>query len=68
MLSDFQGRDLHVDAELALGAEGQFLALRSVNTSNVGAYTTSFVPLNKGSQLMTSVWPQFRRPTSGRVR
>ena len=47
MLSDFQGRDLHVDAELALGAEGQFLALRSVNTSNVGAYTTSFVSVEQ---------------------
>jgi aerobic carbon-monoxide dehydrogenase large subunit len=55
-LSDFQGRDLHIDAELALDAEGSFLALRSVNTANNGAYTTSFVPLNKGAQLMPSVY------------
>jgi aerobic carbon-monoxide dehydrogenase large subunit len=55
-LSDFQGRDLHVDAELALDADGNFLALRSVNTANNGAYTTSFVPLNKGAQLMPSVY------------
>ena len=55
-LSDFQGRDLHVDAELALGADGRFLALRSVNTANQGAYPASFVPLNKGAQLMTSVY------------
>ena len=55
-LSDFQGRDLHIDAELALDAEGNFLALRSVNTANNGAYTTSFVPLNKGAQLMPSVY------------
>jgi aerobic carbon-monoxide dehydrogenase large subunit len=55
-ISDFQARDLHVDAELALDAEGNFLALRSVNTANNGAYTTSFVPLNKGAQLMPSVY------------
>jgi carbon-monoxide dehydrogenase large subunit len=55
-LSDFQGRDLHIDAELGLDAEGNFLALRSVNTANNGAYTTSFVPLNKGAQLMPSVY------------
>jgi aerobic carbon-monoxide dehydrogenase large subunit len=55
-LSDFQGRDLHVDAELALDGAGNFLALRSVNTANNGAYTTSFVPLNKGAQLMSSLY------------
>lgn len=55
-VSDFQGRDLHIDAELALDATGRFLALRSVNTSNLGAYTTSFVPLNKGAQLMPSLY------------
>lgn len=55
-LSDFQGRDLHVDAELALDASGTFVALRSINTANNGAYTTSFVPLNKGVQLMPSLY------------
>lgn len=55
-LSDYQGRDLHVDAELALDAFGNFLALRSVNTGNNGAYTTSFIPLNKGAQLMPSLY------------
>lgn len=55
-LSDFQGRDLHIDAELALDASGNFLALRSVNTANLGAHTTSFVPLNKGAQLMPSLY------------
>lgn len=55
-LSDFQGRDLQIDAELALDPAGNFLALRSVNTANNGAYTTSFVPLNKGAQLMPSLY------------
>ena len=55
-LSDFQGRDLHIAAELALDADGNFLAFRSVNTSNIGAHALSYVPLNKGAQLMTSLY------------
>jgi aerobic carbon-monoxide dehydrogenase large subunit len=55
-LSDYQGRDLYVEAELALDGDGRFLALRSSNLSNVGAYTVSFVPLTKGAGLMTSVY------------
>lgn len=55
-LSDYQGRDLEIEAELALDAEGTFLAFRSTNTANVGAYTVSYVPLNKGAQLMTSLY------------
>jgi carbon-monoxide dehydrogenase large subunit len=60
-LSDYQGRDLHVEAELALDREGNFLAFRSTNVSNVGAHTVSLVPLNKGAGLMTSV---YRIPTA----
>jgi carbon-monoxide dehydrogenase large subunit len=55
-LSDYQGRDLAVQAELALDADGHFLALRGVNTSNVGAHTVSFVALGKGVELMSSVY------------
>ncbi len=55
-LSDFQGRDLHVEIELALDRDGNFLALRSSNLSNLGGHTASFVALNKGLQLMTSVY------------
>jgi len=55
-LSDYQGRDLAVQAELALDADGHFLALRGTNTSNVGAHTVSFVALVKGVQLMSSVY------------
>ncbi len=55
-LSDYQARDLHVEIELALDATGKFLAMRSSNVSNVGAHTASFVALNKGLQLMTSVY------------
>src|SRR5207244_12333538 len=36
LISDYQGRDLLIHLELALDAEGHFLALRSSNVSNVG--------------------------------
>jgi carbon-monoxide dehydrogenase large subunit len=55
-ISDCQARDLYVEAELGLDKDGNFLAMRSSNLSNLGASTASFVPLNKGVQLMTSVY------------
>jgi aerobic carbon-monoxide dehydrogenase large subunit len=55
-LSDHQARDLVVEAELALDAEGNFLALRAANLSNLGAYAASFVPLTKGAELMSSLY------------
>ncbi len=54
--SDCQARDLYVEAELGLDKDGNFLAVRSMNLSNLGAHTASFVALNKGVQLMTSVY------------
>jgi carbon-monoxide dehydrogenase large subunit len=55
-LSDYQARDLVSSMELALDAEGNFLALRGANTSNVGAHAVTFVPLNKGRELSTTVY------------
>jgi len=55
-LTDYQARDLVSAMELALDADGRFLALRGVNTSNVGAHTVTFVPLNKGRELATTVY------------
>jgi carbon-monoxide dehydrogenase large subunit len=52
-LSDYQGRDLHVEAELALDASGKFLAVRSTNVSNLGSHTVAFTPLAKGAGLMS---------------
>ena len=52
--SDYMGRDLTVSVELALDAQGRFLALRTDNLSNVGAHSASYVPLIKGAQLATS--------------
>ncbi|MGH8695606.1 MAG: xanthine dehydrogenase family protein molybdopterin-binding subunit [Burkholderiales bacterium] len=55
-LSDEHARDLVSEAELALDAAGNFLALRCVNTSNVGAHAVSFIPLAKGIGVSTSVY------------
>jgi carbon-monoxide dehydrogenase large subunit len=55
-LSDYQARDLTVTAELALDADGNFLALRANNLSNLGAYAASLVPLTKGTELMSSLY------------
>jgi len=55
-LSDYQARDLASDAELALDEKGNFLALRGVNTMNLGAYTVFFWPLRKGLSMMQSVY------------
>ncbi|MEM8977625.1 MAG: molybdopterin cofactor-binding domain-containing protein, partial [Pseudomonadota bacterium] len=52
-LSDYQGRDLHTDVELALDRDGRFLAMRATNTSNVGSHCVSLSPLGKGSGLIT---------------
>ena len=55
-LSDYQGRDLAVTAELALDAEGNFLGLRGINTMNSGAYSIYFWPLRKGLSIMTNIY------------
>src|ERR1700733_12211943 len=54
VISDYMGGDLTVSAELALDADGRFLALRTKNLSNVGAHSGSYVPLVKGVGLATS--------------
>ncbi len=55
-LSDYQGRDLVVSAELAFDADGRILAMRSSNLSNLGAHSVNMVPLHKGTQIMTGLY------------
>ncbi|HEY3909597.1 MAG TPA: xanthine dehydrogenase family protein molybdopterin-binding subunit [Stellaceae bacterium] len=55
-LSDWQGRDLTVEAELALDEHGNFLAVRGSNLSNLGAHAAAFGPLQKGLGLMSNVY------------
>jgi len=54
--TDFHGRDLTSEAELALDTHGRFLALRAVNTSNLGASAISFVPLAKGIAVSSGIY------------
>jgi carbon-monoxide dehydrogenase large subunit len=56
LLSDSQGRDLVTQVELALRKDGQFLALRADNISNLGARCLSLSPLSKGSGLITGCY------------
>jgi len=51
-LSDYQGRDLVTEVELALDGKGRFLAMRATNISNVGARCVSLSPLSKGAGLI----------------
>ncbi len=55
-LSDYQGRDLHVETELALDETGKFLGLRGLNISNLGSHAAYFWPLRKGLSLMQSIY------------
>jgi carbon-monoxide dehydrogenase large subunit len=55
-LCDYQARDLAVTAELALDAEGNFLALRCDNLVNLGAYPVGFSPLQKGAAIVSSIY------------
>jgi aerobic carbon-monoxide dehydrogenase large subunit len=55
-LSDYQGRDLTVEAELGLDAAGNFLAVRATNLGNLGAQAASFVSVQKGLGLISGVY------------
>jgi len=55
-LTDFHARDLVSHLELALDADGSFLAFRGVHTSNVGAHAVSFIPLGKGVGVLPSLY------------
>jgi carbon-monoxide dehydrogenase large subunit len=55
-LSDYQGRDLAVAAELALDAHGSFLAMRGSNIGNLGGYATNFSMVQKGVEIMSSIY------------
>jgi carbon-monoxide dehydrogenase large subunit len=54
--SDYQGRDQTITLELALDANGRFLAARGEVICNIGAHSVMFVPLVKCSELLTSVY------------
>jgi carbon-monoxide dehydrogenase large subunit len=58
-LSDTQGRDNVTSAELAMDADGTFLALRTYNIANMGAYLSNFapaIPTGAGTGVLSSVY------------
>jgi aerobic carbon-monoxide dehydrogenase large subunit len=55
-LSDYQGRDQAIQAELALDTDGRFLALRGSVICNAGAHSVMYVPLLKCVELLSSVY------------
>jgi carbon-monoxide dehydrogenase large subunit len=61
-LSDHHGRDHHVQAELALDAEGKFLALRLVGHSNLGAYMTPFGVMITTANIAKNAIAMYRTP------
>jgi len=56
LLTDYQARDLVVEAELAVDDDGKFLGLRTSNLSNIGSYAVSYLPLVKGIEIMSSAY------------
>ncbi len=58
-LADTQGRDNVTLGELAIDAHGRFLALRTRNVSNMGAYLSTFapfIPTFAGTSVLGSIY------------
>ena len=58
-LSDTHGRDNITQAEMALDADGIFLAMRTRNVANLGAYLSNyapFIPTGAGTKVLASVY------------
>ncbi|MFT8245377.1 xanthine dehydrogenase family protein molybdopterin-binding subunit [Roseomonas sp. BN140053] len=58
-LSDSHGRDNITTGELALDKDGKFLALRTRNLANMGAYLSNFapfIPTGAGTKVLASVY------------
>lgn len=55
-LTDFQARDLITDATLGFDRDGRIIAMRVVNSGNVGAHTVALVPLSNGYRLISTVY------------
>ncbi len=58
-LSDTQGRDNVTEGEIAVDADGKFLALRTRNLANMGAYLSNFgpfIPTMAGTGVLASVY------------
>ena len=61
-LSDSHGRDHEKVAELALDAEGRFLAIRLTGTGNMGAYLGTVAPLPPTINAVKNMVSVYRTP------
>ncbi len=58
-LSDTHGRDNITQGEIALDKDGHFLAMRTRNVANMGAYLSNFapfIPTGAGTKVLASVY------------
>jgi carbon-monoxide dehydrogenase large subunit len=58
-LSDTQGRDNITAGEIALDKDGRFLAMRTRNVANMGAYLSTFAPMiptMAGTKVLASIY------------
>ena len=62
-MSDHQGRDMLFDAELALDAEGNFLAVRVQVAANMGAYMGGIGPLMGTVNILKNAASHYRTPS-----
>ncbi|WP_270936438.1 xanthine dehydrogenase family protein molybdopterin-binding subunit [Falsiroseomonas oryzae] len=61
-LSDAHGRDHEVEAELALDAEGRFLAVRLTSFANMGAWLSPVAPLMGTGNFFKNVQSNYATP------
>ncbi|MBI5131379.1 MAG: xanthine dehydrogenase family protein molybdopterin-binding subunit [Rhodopseudomonas palustris] len=61
-LSDSHGRGQQIRAELALDADGKFLAIRVSGTGNLGAYITGVAPLPLSLNIGKNIGSVYRTP------
>jgi carbon-monoxide dehydrogenase large subunit len=61
-VSDFHGRDLQVDAALALDKDGRFLAVRIDGVVNLGGYLTQTAPIMGARGFMRHIAAPYRVP------
>jgi carbon-monoxide dehydrogenase large subunit len=61
-VSDSHGRDHRVTAELALDAEGHFLAVRLTNYGNMGAFLANVGPMPSTQNAVKNVQSVYRTP------
>ncbi|WP_291297384.1 xanthine dehydrogenase family protein molybdopterin-binding subunit [Elioraea sp.] len=64
-LSDQHGRDHEVQGELALDAEGRFLAVRLTSFANMGGYLATVAPLMGTGNFVKNVQSNYTTPLIG---